>query len=76
MLGTNIESNLCNQSFRILTSGHSYTEAKTLASTAVSYISSKGASDSLYRAYFGATATSRVTSILSAVANENSSSRT
>ncbi|KAF7432613.1 hypothetical protein PC9H_004555 [Pleurotus ostreatus] len=36
----------------------------------------RGASDSLYRAYFGATATSRVTSILNAVANENSGSRT
>ncbi|TFK43984.1 Deuterolysin metalloprotease family-domain-containing protein [Crucibulum laeve] len=54
----------------------SYSEAKTLASTASSYVSSHGASDSLYRSYFGATATSRVTSILNAVANENSSSRT
>ncbi|KAG6909167.1 hypothetical protein DXG01_001794 [Tephrocybe rancida] len=53
----------------------SYTEGKALASGAVSYISSHGA-DSLYTAYFGATATSRVSSILSAVANENSSSRT
>ncbi|KAL0950392.1 hypothetical protein HGRIS_010352 [Hohenbuehelia grisea] len=54
----------------------SYSEAKSLASQAVSYINSRGASDSVYRAYFGATATSRVTSILSAVANENSGSRT
>lgn len=54
----------------------SYTEGKSLASGASSYISSHGASDSLYKAYFGATATSRVTSILNAVASEGSSSRT
>ncbi|KAJ6572624.1 Deuterolysin metalloprotease family-domain-containing protein [Mycena sp. CBHHK59/15] len=54
----------------------SYTEAKTLASTASSYVTSRGATDTLYRAYFGAIATSRVTSVLNAVANENSSTRT
>ncbi|KJA29559.1 hypothetical protein HYPSUDRAFT_60416 [Hypholoma sublateritium FD-334 SS-4] len=54
----------------------SFTEAKTLASTAVSYISSRGASDSLYKAYFGATATSRVSTILNAVATESSTTRT
>ncbi|KAF5376128.1 hypothetical protein D9615_007679 [Tricholomella constricta] len=54
----------------------SYTEGKALASGGVSYINSHGASDSLYRAYFGATSTSTITSKLSAVANENSSSRT
>lgn len=54
----------------------SYTEAKTLASTATSYISSKGASDTLYKAYFGAIATSRVSTILNAVATESSTSRT
>ncbi|KAJ7063892.1 Metalloprotease [Mycena amicta] len=54
----------------------SYTEAKTLASTASSYVTSRGASDSLYKAYFGATATSRVTSVLNAVSSESSSSRT
>ncbi|KAG6814753.1 hypothetical protein H0H87_007610, partial [Tephrocybe sp. NHM501043] len=53
----------------------SYTEGKALASGAVSYISTNGA-NSLYTSYFGATATSRVTSVLNAVANENSSSRT
>ncbi|KAJ8698880.1 hypothetical protein PTI98_005541 [Pleurotus ostreatus] len=58
------------------TSSRNYTEAKSLASISSSYVSSRGASDSLYRAYFGATATSRVTSILNAVANENSGSRT
>ncbi|KAF8885804.1 Deuterolysin metalloprotease family-domain-containing protein [Infundibulicybe gibba] len=52
-----------------------YSEGKSLASTASSYISSHGA-DTLYKAYFGATATSRVTSILNAVASESSSSRT
>ncbi|KAF8963640.1 Metalloprotease [Flammula alnicola] len=54
----------------------SYAEAKTLASTASSYITSKGSSDSVYKAYFGTTSTSKVMTILNAVANENSSSRT
>ncbi|KAJ6596614.1 hypothetical protein B0H10DRAFT_1827991 [Mycena sp. CBHHK59/15] len=51
-------------------------QAKTLASTASSYVTSRGATDTLYRAYFGAIATSRVTSVLNAVANESSSTRT
>ncbi|KAF9441014.1 zincin [Macrolepiota fuliginosa MF-IS2] len=54
----------------------SYSEAKTLASTSSSYVSSHGASDSLYRSYFGSNSISRVTSILNAVAGENSGSRT
>ncbi|KAJ7063891.1 Metalloprotease [Mycena amicta] len=54
----------------------SYTEAKTLASLASSYITSRGSSDSLYQSYFGATATFRVTSIFNAVSSENNSSRT
>ncbi|KAG6836964.1 hypothetical protein H0H93_000356 [Arthromyces matolae] len=54
----------------------SYTEAKTLASQAVSYINSHGASDPLYQSYFDDTPTSRVTSILNAVATEDSPSRT
>ncbi|KAI0686138.1 Metalloprotease [Earliella scabrosa] len=45
----------------------SYTEGKSLASIAANYITSRGASDSLYRSYFGTG---------SAVASENSSSRT
>ncbi|KAF6748969.1 Metalloprotease [Ephemerocybe angulata] len=54
----------------------SYTEAKTLASTASSYVSSKGASDTLYTSYWGANDVSSVTSVLDAVAGESSSSRT
>ncbi|KAF8064029.1 Metalloprotease [Lyophyllum atratum] len=54
----------------------SYTEGKSLASAGSSYISSHGAADTLYKAYFGASSTSSVTSILNAVANENSGSRT
>ncbi|KAJ7163522.1 Metalloprotease [Mycena crocata] len=54
----------------------SYTEAKALARTGSSYVSSRGAADTLYRAYWGATATSRITSVLNAVANEASGSRT
>ncbi|KAF9445020.1 zincin [Macrolepiota fuliginosa MF-IS2] len=53
----------------------SYIEAKSLASISSSYVSSKGASDPVYTAYFGANPTSQVITILNAVANENSSSR-
>ncbi|KAF9030873.1 zincin [Hymenopellis radicata] len=54
----------------------SYTEAKELASISSSYISTNGASDSVYTAYFGASSTSKVTGIIDAVADENDSSRT
>ncbi|KAK0443943.1 Deuterolysin metalloprotease family-domain-containing protein [Desarmillaria tabescens] len=54
----------------------SYTEGKALASLSSSYVSSNGASDSLYRSYFGSTATSTVIRVLNAVASESSSSRT
>ncbi|RDB23883.1 Penicillolysin [Hypsizygus marmoreus] len=66
---------ICTTSSRKSFIDASYTEGKALASGAVSYINSNGAS-SLYRAYFGAISTSRVTSILNAVASENSGSRT
>ncbi|KAJ7826151.1 hypothetical protein B0H13DRAFT_2374544 [Mycena leptocephala] len=55
------------------TASRNYSEGKTLASVASSYVTSRGASDSLYRAYFGATANSP--SILNTVAAENSASR-
>lgn len=54
----------------------SYSEAKILASTALSYISSRGASDTFYQAYFGSASPSRVVSIFSAIVNEPSSART
>ncbi|KAJ6511641.1 Metalloprotease [Mycena vulgaris] len=54
----------------------SYSEAKSLASQASTYVTSRGTADTLYKAYWGATASSRVTSVLNAVANENSGSRT
>ncbi|PVF95094.1 zincin [Serendipita vermifera] len=54
----------------------SYTEGKSLASLAASYISSRGASDSLFKAYFGSQSTSKPLSVFNAVASENSSSRT
>ncbi|KAF9535157.1 Metalloprotease [Crepidotus variabilis] len=54
----------------------SYSEAKSLASTAASYINSRGASDSLFKAYYGTNSVSSVVSKFNAVANENSSSRT
>ncbi|KAF8650953.1 hypothetical protein AX16_005018 [Volvariella volvacea WC 439] len=67
---------ICTNSSRKSFIDASYTEAKSLASGASSYISSRGSGDSLYRAYYGATATSRVISVFNAVANENSGSRT
>ena len=53
----------------------SYSEGKKMASLAVSYIRSRGALDPLYTGYFGTNPTSSVISKLSAVANENSSTR-
>ncbi|KAI0717607.1 Deuterolysin metalloprotease family-domain-containing protein, partial [Cerioporus squamosus] len=53
----------------------SYSEAKSLASVVANYISSNGA-DSLFRSYFGSSSTSTVRNVFSAVASENSSSRT
>lgn len=53
----------------------SYTEGKALASGGASYINTNGA-NTLYKAYWGNIATSRVVSVLNAVASENSSSRT
>ncbi|PFH47135.1 hypothetical protein AMATHDRAFT_152893 [Amanita thiersii Skay4041] len=53
----------------------SYSEAKTLARVSSSYVSTHGA-DSLYQQYFKSNPTSTVISVLNAVANENSSSRT
>ncbi len=66
----------CTTSSRKSFIDSSYSEAKTLARGASSYISSRGTGDSLYRAYYGANSASRITSILNAVANENSGSRT
>jgi deuterolysin len=43
----------------------SYNEGKTLASVASSYIASRGASDSLYRAYFGTASTTTVRNVFS-----------
>ncbi|KAF5364111.1 hypothetical protein D9756_000085 [Leucocoprinus leucothites] len=54
----------------------SYSEAKTLASVSSSYVSSNGATDSLFRAYFKTNSASTVTRVLNAVASENSGSRT
>lgn len=67
--------NICSTASRKSFIDASYTEGKSLASGGASYINANGAS-TLYKAYWGSTATSRVTSVLNAVANENSSSRT
>ncbi|KAJ7581320.1 Metalloprotease [Mycena floridula] len=67
---------ICTTSSRKSFIDASYTEAKSLASRSVSYISSFGTGDSLYRAYWGATAASTISGVFSRVASESSSSRT
>ncbi|KIM23540.1 hypothetical protein M408DRAFT_253075 [Serendipita vermifera MAFF 305830] len=54
----------------------SYTEGKALASLAANYISSRGTSDSLFKAYFGATTSTKPYTVFSTVASESSSTRT
>jgi deuterolysin len=53
----------------------SYSEGKSLASLAASYIASNGA-NTLFKSYFGTSSTTTVRNVFSNVANENSSSRT
>jgi deuterolysin len=50
-----------------------YSEARSLASVSVSYISSFGASDSLFRSYWGTNSASSVSTIFSRVASGGSS---
>ncbi|ESK86193.1 deuterolysin m35 metalloprotease [Moniliophthora roreri MCA 2997] len=54
----------------------SYTESKELARVASRYVSSAGASDPLFTAYFGENSVSNVMSVFDGVANEDDSSRT
>uniref|UniRef100_A0A0W0FW62 Neutral protease 2 n=1 Tax=Moniliophthora roreri TaxID=221103 RepID=A0A0W0FW62_MONRR len=54
----------------------SYTESKELASLASGYVSSNGAEDELFQAYFGGNDVSSVTGVLDKVTNEDDSSRT
>ncbi|KAF8650946.1 hypothetical protein AX16_005013 [Volvariella volvacea WC 439] len=51
----------------------SYAEARSLASGASTHIKNGGASDPLYKAYFGANPISNVTAIFDGLANQNSS---
>lgn len=44
---------------------HRYTEGKSLAALAANYINSRGTSDSLFRAYFGATTSSKPYTVFS-----------
>ncbi|KAK0479358.1 hypothetical protein EDD18DRAFT_1337437 [Armillaria luteobubalina] len=70
--------NLCRESPHIKvgdTIALFYTEAKSLASIASSYIATNGA-NSLYTAYYGATSTSTIRGVFNNVASESSSSRT
>ncbi|KAI0368404.1 Metalloprotease [Pilatotrama ljubarskyi] len=65
----------CSNSSQSSFISSSYSEGKSLASIASSYVASHGA-DSLFKSYFGSTSTSTVRNVLNNVANENSSSRT
>lgn len=66
---------VCSDSTKKAFITSSYSEAKTLASLSSSYISSNG-KNSLYTAYWGATATSTISGVYNSVASESSSSRT
>lgn len=68
--------NICTNSSRASQITSSVSESRTLAQAASSYISSRGTSDTLYRAYWGTNTASRISGVFNAVANENSSSRT
>ncbi|TFK29058.1 zincin [Coprinopsis marcescibilis] len=68
--------NICTNTSRRTFIDSSYTESRSLASGATSYINSRGTSDSLYVAYWGTNTASRVTGVFNGVVNENSSSRT
>lgn len=66
----------CSSSSQASFISASYTEGKSLASLSSSYIGSRGAGDSVYKAYFGANPTSSVVSKFNAVAGDDSNSRT
>ncbi|KIY71347.1 zincin [Cylindrobasidium torrendii FP15055 ss-10] len=66
----------CSDSSQLSFIDASYTEAKELASISSDYVSSNGASDSLFSSYFSSNSVSSVTGILDAVSGENDSSRT
>uniref|UniRef100_A0A0W0FLS9 Methionine aminopeptidase n=1 Tax=Moniliophthora roreri TaxID=221103 RepID=A0A0W0FLS9_MONRR len=51
----------------------SYTEAKALARTAASYVTSRGASDSLFQAYYKTNSASSIANVFNAVASESGS---
>ncbi|KAI0773565.1 Metalloprotease [Fomes fomentarius] len=65
----------CSNSSQSSFISSSYSEGQSLASIAANYISSRGA-DSLFTSYFGTGSTTTVRNVFTAVANENSSSRT
>lgn len=52
-----------------------FTEAKSMASIAASYISSRGATDPVYKAYFGSNPTSRIIFNFNTIANQDLSLR-
>jgi deuterolysin len=67
-------TNACSNSSYSSFISSSYSEAKSLASVAASYIASNGA-NSLFTSYFKTSSTTTVRNVFTAVANENSSTR-
>ena len=65
----------CSNSSQASFISASYSESKSLAAQAASHISSRGAGDPIYKAYFGTNPTSTIISTFTAIANENSSTR-
>jgi hypothetical protein len=63
----------CSSSTQASFISSSYSEAKSLASLSVSYISSRGTSDSLYRSYWGSNSASTISNVFSRVAAESGS---
>lgn len=66
---------VCSNSTQASFISVSYTEGKYLAALSSSYITTRGANDSVYKAYYGTNPISSVISKFDAVANENSTSR-
>ncbi|KAI0818708.1 Metalloprotease [Irpex lacteus] len=67
--------NICTNSSEASFISSAYSEGKSLASIASSYVASNGA-NSLFKLYFGNSSTTTVRNVLNNVANENASNRT
>ncbi|KAK7469978.1 hypothetical protein VKT23_001414 [Stygiomarasmius scandens] len=69
-------TNICEDATQAAFISAAESEGKELASIASDYISSNGASDSLYSSYWGSSPASTISGVFDRVANENDASRT